>query len=104
MTAAESGTEKTIRLPIEVVKYTRPPLFRWLHTVDTPAGLRSTPCEGNMAASIEGSLVELIEYAHKLLRENVGLRNQIKGMADRIAAQSEILGKRAEALPIKRGK
>lgn len=53
-------------LPIDVVPGTDPPLFRWRHTVSTPAGPRTVDCGGPLPPSVEGAVRELIGRARQL--------------------------------------
>lgn len=107
------------QLPINMVPNTDPPVFRWRHTVSTISGVTTQECEGQLPPSVEGAVKTLIGIAKQALMDNAGLRGQVQGMADRIASQSELLGKSAErdkqrqleadqrvaaAAPLKRGR
>lgn len=86
-------------LPIELIPNSNPPKFRWQQIVDTPAGLRTVSHIGVVPLSIENSLIRLVKLTMQQAQEIIGLRRQVEGMADRIAAQSELLSKQAEAKP-----
>ena len=87
---------KGTKLPIDLVPDTNPPRFRWRQMVDTPAGYRVIEQEGMLPPSIDRSVEELVKMAKQLLADNVLLRGQIEGMAERVVAQSELLSRKAE--------
>ncbi len=86
-------------LPIDVIPGKGPVRFRWTWATDTVVGPRTTVCEGSLASSAEGPVADLIGMAKRQAAEIKELRQQIQGHCDRIAAQSELLSKRAEAEP-----
>ncbi len=85
-------------LPIDVVPGTNPPRFRWRTTVSTmdSAGHRVQDCEGALPSSVEVAVAKLVEVAKEALKDNAMLRGQVTVMTERIAAQSDILSRRAE--------
>ena len=86
-----------MNLPIDVIPGTHPPQFRWTQIVEAFGRPREiVPQEGLLPPSLEGAVAELIAMTKQLMRENAGLQGQVQGMADRIAAQFELLAKRAE--------
>ena len=87
-----------IRLPIDVVPGTQPPRFRWKQVVDTPAGRVAQEQEGLLPPSIERAVERLVTVAKQLWVDNVQLRGHVEGMSERIAAQAELLGRKAEAV------
>ena len=87
---------KGTKLPIDLVPDTNPPRFRWRQMVDTLAGYRVIEQEGMLPPSIDRSVEELVKMAKQLLADNILLRGQLSGMAERVAAQSELLSRKAE--------
>ena len=85
-----------MNLPIDVVSGTDPPIFRWKQVVDTIDGKRVVEHESSLPCTVEMAVSRLVTIAKQLLMDNAALQGQVMGMADRIAAQSELLGKRAE--------
>ena len=90
-------------LPIDVVPNTDPVVFRWKRMVDSLAGEQMVTMEGALPSMVEGAVVDLIALAKRQEQELVGLRKQIEGHADRIAAQSELLTKKAGVVTHKKG-
>jgi hypothetical protein len=86
----------TKRIPIDCIPDTVPPRFRWNQMVSTPGGQQVVEQEGTLPPSVEVAVAELVSFAKRLMRENAGLQGQVQGLADRVAAQSELLGKKAE--------
>lgn len=102
-----------MKLPIELVKGSNPPRFVWRQEVSTPVGHSVVIHSETVQPILEGALVELVNIAKEQEKEIVKLRNQIKGHVDRIAAQSDLLTRKAEVQlapqptpqqPIKKGK
>lgn len=96
-----------MKLPIEIVKYnlSRVTRLRWCQNIDG----RDIPCEGVAPPAMESAIVELINMAEQQQKEIARLRKQISGLCDRVAAQSELLTKKAEVKeekpqPAKKGK
>jgi hypothetical protein len=85
-----------MNLPIDIVPNTSPPHFRWRQIVSTPVGDRMIEHSGPLPPSMEDAVAALIGLAKRLEMENTDLKKQIQGHCDRIAAQSELLSKRAE--------
>ena len=65
-------------LPIDVVPGTNPPIFKWRLTIDTVAGPVTSDQEGPLPASVEKSVVLLIQIAKQLIAENEELRNRLE--------------------------
>ncbi len=86
-----------ISLPIDVVPGTDPPRFRWTQRVSTPLGPRELPCEGCLPPGAEQAVAALVAMVNRQQREVEHLRLVNEGLAERVAAQSELLSKRAEA-------
>lgn len=87
-----------MKLPIDVVG-NRPLKFKWKHTVSTLNGTVTQECEGSLPLTIDIAVAEVIALAKQQQQEIIGLRKQIEGYAERIAAQSELLSKKAEPIP-----
>ena len=86
-----------MNLPIDVISNTAPPRFRWRQRVGTPAGMVVQNNEGMLPPSVEEAVLKLIEFTKELQRINVEL-------VERIAAQSELLSRKAESGKGKAGK
>lgn len=93
-----------MKLPIDVIANTNPPRFVWRQLTPTMDGLRVVECDGTLPPSVEGAVVALVALVKQQAQEIAGLQKQIEGHAERIAAQSELLSKKAEAAQPKRGK
>mgnify|MGYP001606994709 FL=1 len=93
----EDGDMEEIRLPIDVVPNTDPPIFKWRQLVDTPSGKQVVEHQQAIPATIEVAVSRMVAIVKQLLHDNAVLRGTVEGMAERIAAQSEFLGKKAEA-------
>jgi hypothetical protein len=50
-------------LPIDVIPGTKPPIFRWKQTVDTPVGRRTVEQEGRVPPSMEAAVMQVIALA-----------------------------------------
>lgn len=86
-----------MKLPIDVIPGTRPPRFRWRQTVTSPAGgTQTVEHEGMLPPALEGAIAELVAVAKTLVSQCDKLEEINVGFAARIAAQSELLSKRAE--------
>ena len=86
-----------IKLPIDVVPGTNPPVFHWTQLVDTFNGKQVMEYREALPPNVEVAVQRLVSVAKQLLMENAALRGQVQGHCDRIAAQSELLSKKAEA-------
>lgn len=84
------------RLPIELIPNSQPPRFRWRVRVDVN-GPRSMEMEGPLPSGVDAAVIELLAVVKQLQVENADLRKKLEGFAERIAGQSEILSKHAEA-------
>ena len=78
-----------IKLPIDVVPRTNPPIFRWIQVVDTPNGWRTVEHEEALPSTVEKAVAHLIKIARQLITANVAMQAQIDSMSDRINAQSQ---------------
>ncbi len=87
----------SIRLPIDVMVGTNPPVFRWTQLVDSVNGKQVVEYMESLPPTVEVAVQRLVSIAKQLLMENVALRGQLQGHCDRIAAQNELLSKKAEA-------
>lgn len=85
-----------MKLPIDIVPNSNPPLFKWQQTFDPTGVRRVVDCDGTLPVSVETAVKELILLAKQQQQEIIGLRKQIELHADRIAAQSQLLSKSAE--------
>ncbi len=85
-----------MNLPIELIPCSLPPRFRWRQLVDTPNGQRTIDHEGQMPVTIEGAVVSLIDVAKQQAQEIAGLNKRLEAAYERIASQSDALGKKAE--------
>lgn len=91
-------------LPIDVIPGTNPPKFRWRQNISTPIGPRVTVQEGTLPASVEQSVLALIVLVRQQNEEIKNLQRLNSGHVDRIAAQSEVITKKAESPQPKKGK
>lgn len=71
--------------------------FRWKQKVDSVVGTRLQDCEGSLPVVVEDKVAELIALVKMQEQEIIGLRRQVEGHIERIAAQSELLTKKAES-------
>ena len=85
-----------MNLPIDVVPGTSPPRFRWRQEDSTPVGDKVVEHEGSLPPAIEAAVARLVEVARQLLADKAGLQKTVNELADRVAAQSDILTRRAE--------
>lgn len=85
-------------LPIEVIPGTDPPIFRWRQLISTPVGKQVVEHIESLPATVEVAVQRLVAVAKQLMMENMALRGQVQGHCDRIAAQSELLSKKAEVI------
>lgn len=88
----------TTTLPIDIVPNTHPPKFRWKQAASTPLGPRIVDCEGELPASVESAVAELITLAKSQAQEIVGLRRTVENITAQLDAQTELL-KAAEVQP-----
>lgn len=84
-------------LQIDVVPGSNPPKFRWRQVVEFQGQRRYIQHEGNLPPSVEVAVVSLINLAKQQDGEIKALRKQVEGHCERIAAQSELLTKKAES-------
>ena len=84
-------------LPIDIIPNTSPPRFRWRYSISTLDGMRTIECDGILSSTLEVALVELITLVKQQDQEICGLQKLNEGLAARITAQSELLGKKAES-------
>lgn len=94
-----STIDSGVRLPIEIVPGTNPPVFVWKQLVDTPAGRQVVNHRGSLPPTIELAVTRLVGVAKQLLMDNATLRGTIQGLNERIEAQAEV-----KASGTKRGK
>lgn len=78
-----------MRLPIELIPDTDPPLFRWTRAVDGIAGEMQAAHEGAVPPHLEGALVALIKVATKLNKDNERLCAQLLKCQERVAELSK---------------
>ena len=92
-----------MNLPIDVVPNTNPPVFRWRQSVSTinGNGIAVVDHEGLLPPSVETSVVLLLDITKQLMKENALLQGSNTALAERVAAQSELLSKKAETAPRK---
>lgn len=76
---------ESVRLPIDIVPGTNPPMFRWKQAVSTPNGTSVVDHEAQLPVTVEVSVQRLIRVTKQLLLENAALRGKCEGMAQRIA-------------------
>jgi hypothetical protein len=81
---------ESVRLPIDVVAGTDPPIFRWRQTVDTPSGRQVVDHEGSLGVVVEVAVVRIISIAKQLLHDNAVLRGEVDGLCKRLEAVSHI--------------
>lgn len=87
-----------ITLPIDVVRGSDPPMFRWKQTISTPDGRRVVHHEGQLPCAVEVAVSRMVAIVKQLLHDNMMLRGQLKGQAVRLASQDEQLNKKAEVV------
>jgi hypothetical protein len=63
-----------MNLPIDIIPNTAPPKFHWRQTVNTPVGARTVEYDGELPATVEQAVVDLIGIAKQLAAENEALR------------------------------
>lgn len=80
-----------MKLPIDVVPGTDPPVFRWSYM--------GQDHEGQAPPAMERAVERVVTIAKQLLADNAALRGQVDGMTERLASQTEQLSRRAEAAP-----
>lgn len=88
-------------LPIDLIDPNRrPPRFRWQQTVSTLTGDRTITQEGTLPLNVEMAVAQLVILAHQQAKEIEELKKMVNVMAERVAAQSDLLSKKAEQ-PVK---
>lgn len=106
-----------MKLPIEHISLSRPPRFKWTTTIQMLGGIHSSSQEGCLPSGVDVAVVDLIDLCKaldqanldqfdqiaKLKQELVDLQKLNEGLAERIAAQSELLSKRAERAEVMTG-
>ena len=86
-----------MKLPIDVVPG-NPPTFVWSQVVNDLSGeCRRIEHTGLLPPSVEKPVTDLINMYKHLLRDNALLRGQVQTLGERMAAQSELLSKKAES-------
>lgn len=85
-----------MRLPIDVVAGSRPLRFKWIQRVDSVGGVRTVDYEGTLVPSVEWSICELITLCKQQAQQIKELQRIVNELTDRVAAQSELLAKKAE--------
>ena len=85
-----------MNLPIDVIPLNNPPRFKWTQVVDTPIGPKIVEHEGMLSPSVEDAVVLLIGIAKRQAQEIKGLQRMNELHCERIAAQSDLLSKKAE--------
>lgn len=93
-----------MKLPIEYIPGTDPPRFRWKQRITSPVGTQVIDYEGLLVPSAEQALKHLCVLADWQAREINKLKKQLDEAYERVATQSEILSKKAETPPAKKGK
>ena len=103
-----------MNLPIDITT-TNPLKFKWQQKMESLVGTRVQECEGALPSGVDVAVKMLIDQLKVSEKDNQALhalllsaqdevqqlRKQVEGHVDRIAAQSEIITKKAE---VKRGK
>ena len=89
-----------VRLPIDVVPGTDPPIFKWWQVVDTVVGRDVIKHESMLPPTVEVAVERIISVAKQSLMENVFLKGQVAALQKRIEEQ----GKTAVVQPVKKGK
>ncbi len=85
------------RLPIDVVPGTAPPLFYWRKQVSVLDGVKTIGFGPTMLPSGVGDAVlDLVNAMKRLMEKYAELQKLNEGLAERVAAQSELLSKKAE--------
>ena len=87
-----------MNLPIDIIQE-KPRRFRWKQTTDAYGGKRVVDYEGTLPPSVDEKVAELIALAKQQAADIETLKRINQEFADRIAAQSELLTKHAEATP-----
>jgi hypothetical protein len=90
-------------LPIDVVPGSNPPKFRWRHVTDTMAGKRTVDCNGCLPVSVEAAVAALVAMVKRMEKELAEARARCDSLAERVAAQAELLSKRVEKQPTNSG-
>ena len=85
-----------MKLPIDVLPHTSPPVFRWIQSVESPVGTREIEYEGLLLASAEQAVVDLITLAKQQAHEIEELKKLLGASYDRVAKQSDALSKKSE--------
>ena len=80
MATTSEHTTAPLKLPIDVVPGSSPPIFRWKHVVHTPWGMSVQDCESSLPPSCEQAVADLIALVKRLQMENTALRLQVDGM------------------------
>lgn len=76
-----------MKLPIEVVPNTDPPVFRWRQTVSTPIGTKTVDHLGRLPPAVEQTIVLLIDVARQLAKENAILQGSLESANKRLEEQ-----------------
>lgn len=91
-----------MKLPINMVPGSNPPLFRWRQVVDTPVGKRWIENEGMLPPSVEVAVASLIGIANRLALDNEKLRHINEELAEQVGARSEMSSKQLGAEELSR--
>lgn len=89
------------KLPIDLIPSALPgpPRFRWQQVVSTPVGDRVVDNEGTLPPTVEVAVTRLIFATKQLRTDNIEMRRLIDELTARVAAQSELLSRKAESPP-----
>lgn len=63
-----------MNLPIDLVPNTRPQRFKWRQVVNSPIGVRTVDCEGQLPPGMDEAVSMLIDITKQLRTENNELR------------------------------
>ena len=78
-----------MKLSIDVVPGSNPPLFRWQQEIDTVIGKRNVEHEGVLPLTVEVAVVKLINMVKRLERENLVMRGSLNMTVDRLGGEVE---------------
>lgn len=67
-----------MKLPIDLVPGTNPPVFKWVQTVETIGATAVQECEGMLPPSCERAVEALVTTAKELLKDNAMLMGQLE--------------------------
>lgn len=73
-----------MKLPIDVVPGSAPPVFVWSAVVEDMQGTRHvTTNRGSLPSTVESAVEQLIALTKQLQRENAALQHRVNNMSDR---------------------